>query len=84
MVRQLSQDSDRIVVIGHARKRQQERSITRRQIEVCLRSGAIEEGPFLNNHGNWQVTMRCYSAGEELVCVVAIDWPKELIIITTI
>jgi len=83
MIRQLATDSDRIVVVPHAKKRQIERSITRRQIEVCVRSGYIDEGPSLNEHGNWQVTMRCYSAGEELACVVAIDWPNRLIVITT-
>lgn len=83
MIRQLAADSAKIVVIPHAQKRQNERSITRPQIVTCLRCGAIEEGPFLNVHGNWQVTMRCYSAGEELACVVAIDWPNQVIVITT-
>lgn len=83
MIRGLAADSDRIVVISHAMKRQAERKITRRQIETCVRTGYIAEGPFLNDHNNWQVTMRCYSAGEELACVVAIDWPSQLIVITT-
>lgn len=31
---------------------------------------------------NWQVTMEAYSAGEELTCVVAIEWASRLLVIT--
>jgi len=83
MIRQLAEDSDRIVIVGHGRKRQRERKITRPQVEFCLRKGFIDEGPFLNEHGNWQSTMCCQHAGDELTVVVAIDWPSQLIVITT-
>jgi len=82
-IHELAADSDRIVVIQHGRQRQRERNITRKQIEECIRRGHIAEGPFLNDHGNWQVTMSAYSAGEELVCVVAIEWATRLLVITT-
>jgi Domain of unknown function (DUF4258) len=83
IIRELAADSDRIVVIAHARQRQKQRCITRRQVELCLRNGFIQEGPFMNHKGHWQVTMNSYSAGEQLACVVAIDWPNRLIVITT-
>jgi hypothetical protein len=83
MIRQLAEDSARIVIVSHGRKRQRERKITRPQIEFCLRKGFIDEGPFLNEHGNWQSTMCCQHAGDELTVVVAIDWPNQLIVITT-
>lgn len=83
MIRELAKDSANIVVVAHASKRQRQRSITRPQIERCVQAGYIDEGPFLNTHGNWQVTMCHYSAGEEVTVVVAIDWPKKLIVITT-
>jgi hypothetical protein len=65
-IREIAAVSANIVVISHAVKRQRQRKITRRQIETCLRSGYvdIDEGPFMNEHGNWQTTMRHYSAGE--------------------
>lgn len=83
MIRELAADSDNIVLITHAKKRIKQRSITRPQIETCVRRGFISEGPFLNDHGHWQVTLSCYAAGEELTVVVAIDWPSQLIVITT-
>mgnify|MGYP001547023163 FL=1 len=82
-IQELAADSDKIVVIQHGRQRQKERNITRKQIEECVRQGYIAEGPFLNAHGNWQVTIAAYSAGEELACVVAIEWATRLLIITT-
>jgi hypothetical protein len=81
-IRDLAADSNKIVVIAHGRQRQNERTITRRQIEECVRAGYIAEGPFLNDFGNWQVTMEAYSAGEELTCVVAIEWATRLLVIT--
>jgi hypothetical protein len=83
LIRQLAADSSNVVIISHAKKRQTQRKITRGQIETCVRAGYIDEGPFINTHGNWQLTMCHYSAGEEVSCVVAIDWPSKLIIITT-
>jgi len=83
MIKELAADSDKIVLVGHAKKRTKQRSITRPQIETCVRNGYISEGPFLNDHGHWQVTMSCYATGEELMVVVAIDWPSQLIVITT-
>lgn len=82
MIREIALDSDNIVIISHARKRGRQRKITRLQMEACVRKGTIQEGPFLNGHHNWQVTMYRHAAGEELTCVVAIDWPSKLIIIT--
>jgi hypothetical protein len=82
MLRELAADSDRIVVVAHGQKRGRQRGITRRQMELCVQKGVIIEGPFLNQHGNWQVTVQRRAAGEEVTCVVAIDWPKQAIIIT--
>ncbi|MBL9065545.1 MAG: DUF4258 domain-containing protein [Sphingopyxis sp.] len=82
-IRELAEDSDRIVVISHGKARGRQRGITRRQMELCVQKGVIIEGPFLNQHGNWQVTIQRRAAGEEVNCVVAIDWPNRLVIITT-
>ena len=82
MIRELALDSDRIVVIQHARARQKERKITRRQIELCVLRGVICEGPFMNMHGHWQVTLERRAAGEEISCAVAIEWATRLIVVT--
>jgi hypothetical protein len=82
VVRALAADTSRIVVVGHAKRRQRERGITRRQIELCLQRGTITEGPFPNQHGNWQVNMCRHAAGEEVICTVAIEWGARLVVIT--
>ncbi|MHB1104422.1 MAG: DUF4258 domain-containing protein [Devosia sp.] len=82
-IKELAADSGNIVIISHTAKRQKQRNITRLQIERCVQAGYIDEGPFMNDKGNWQVTMCHYSAGEEVTAVVAIDWPNKLIVITT-
>lgn len=78
-------DSLNIVVQQtHGRARQRSRRVSHAQIVKCVRLGTIQEGPFLNDKGNWQVTMFRHSAGEELACVVAIEEPNQLVVITII
>ncbi|UPT97270.1 DUF4258 domain-containing protein [Bradyrhizobium barranii subsp. apii] len=83
LIRMLAADSNNIVVIKHAKQRGAQRSITRPQIERCIQKGTITEGPFVNSHGNWQVNLSRFTAGEQITCVVAIDWPQRLIVVTT-
>ncbi len=82
VIREIAADSSRVILGKHASKRGRQRAINRRQIDVCLRRGLIEEGPFMNMHGHWQVTMCRRAAGDEIHCVVAIDWATRLIVIT--
>ncbi|WP_441258992.1 DUF4258 domain-containing protein [Bradyrhizobium sp. 521_C7_N1_3] len=83
LIRMLAGDSNNIVVIKHAQKRRVQRNITRPQIERCIQKGTITEGPFVNAQGNWQVNLSRFTAGEQITCVVAIDWPARLIVVTT-
>jgi Domain of unknown function (DUF4258) len=83
LVRMIAADSNNIVVITHARNRGAQRSITRVQIERCVRFGVITEGPFINGHGNWQMNLMRQTAGEEITCAVAIEWASRIIVITT-
>lgn len=83
MIAELSVDTEKIVIVPHGKTQAARRKITRRQIELCVQKGIITEGPFLNNFGNWQVTIQRTAAGEQITCVVAIDWPNQLIVITT-
>ncbi|KSV93973.1 DUF4258 domain-containing protein [Sinorhizobium sp. GL28] len=82
MIRKLAADTDNIVIIGHAQQRQKQRKVTRRQVELCVQRGTITEGPFLNQHGNWQVNLFRHAAGEEVTCTVAIEWASRLIVVT--
>lgn len=79
VIRDLAADSNNIVVLNHALRH----GVTRRQIETCARKGTIVEGPFLNARGNWQVTMQRHAAGEEIQCVIAIEWKTHIIAISS-
>jgi hypothetical protein len=81
-IREIGRDATRIVLLPHARERADERGVVTRQIVDCVRLGVIEEGPFLNARGNWQVTLRRRSAADQLACVVAIDWRTHLLVVT--
>jgi hypothetical protein len=80
-IRTLAADSNNIVVIPYGRKKAAIRKITRRQIELCVQKGMPTEGPFLNSHGHWQMNLYRHAAGEELTCVVAIDWATRILVI---
>lgn len=83
IIREIAADSENIVVIGYGQRRAKQRRITRRQIELCVQRGTITEGPFMNQHGNWQMNLYRHAAGEEITCVVAIEWATKLLVINT-
>lgn len=82
IIRSLATDSSNLVLVRHARQRQRERHVSLRQIQLCCLRGSLVEGPFMNAHGHWQVSLFRHAAGEHMTCAVAIDWPSQLIIIT--
>jgi len=82
MLQKLSADTANIALLPHGQKRAKSRMITRRQIELCIQKGVIIEGPFTNDHGNFQLTLQRAAAGEQITCVVAIDWPTRILVIT--
>ncbi len=82
LVKALAQDSKNVFVVAHAKQAQSKRKISRRQIMTCLQKGRVTEGPFRNIHGNWQVNVSRFAAGEEITCVVAIELDRQLIVIT--
>lgn len=81
IVRMLAANSVNIVIIPYGKRRAKQRKITRPQIEKCVRLGTIQEGPFLNSHGNWQFNLYRHAAGEQVTCVVAIDWVTRVLVI---
>lgn len=84
IVRRLAQDSKKVFVAPHAKKRQSDFGISRRQIMTCLAKGAITEGPFVNKYGNWQVNVSRLAAGEQVTCAVAIEWQTQLVVVTVL
>lgn len=81
IVHALASNSDNIVLIPYGKRRAKQRKIARRSIERCVQKGTICEGPFLNQHGNWQMNMCRHATGEEVTCVVAIEWAAKVIVI---
>ncbi len=48
-----------------------------------LRSGNITEGPYVAlKSGWWRFTMTGRSAGDEVSCVVEIEWKTKLLVVT--
>ena len=82
-IKRIAEDSGNIVLLSHGRMRSRQRRITRPQIEACISKGYVEEGPFVNSHGLWQVTMCRRVAGDEVRCVIAVDLPSKILVITT-
>lgn len=83
VIRALAMDSGNIVLIPYGEKRAKQRKVERRAIERCVQMGTVTEGPFLNQFGQWQVNLFRHAAGEELTCVVGIEWIKKVIVINT-
>jgi hypothetical protein len=48
---------------------------------ATFRDHALTEGPFLNHHGHWQMNLYRHVAGEEIACVVAIEWVARVLVI---
>ena len=82
IVRELATDADRVVPVQHARKRMKERGITITQIIRVVRAGFIDGEPWLDEHGNWRVTMIGNPAGAQVTVGVAIEWRTRLLVIT--
>jgi len=83
VVRLLAADTANIVVHPYGARRAKERRppITRRQIELCVQRGTIVEGPSLSPFGKWKMNFYRHAAGEQITCVVEIEWATKLLII---
>lgn len=82
-VRELASDGRNIVLVLHAKARGKQRAINRLMIERCLQKGMITEGPYVAlKTGNWRMNVSRRAAGEDMTCVVEIDWPNRLLVVT--
>jgi hypothetical protein len=76
LLREIAGDSGRVVILQHAKARMRERGITLPQVLEVLRKGSLAEPASLDIHGNWKVTVRCKTCGEDVTVAGAIDMTK--------
>lgn len=82
LLRDIAQDSGRVIFTQHARLRMRQRKVTAVQVLACLQHGIIGEPVALDVHGYWKLTVTRRVAGKDLNVAVAIDVPSRAIIIT--
>lgn len=63
----------KVVLTNHAKRRMRERKITRKDVLCCLRHGKIISGPVRSEEGNWEIKMSSLEAGEKVNVVAALD-----------
>lgn len=78
-IRALAETSANIVILEGPKRKAKLRGITRPQVESCIRKGTIDEGPFQNERGDWQVTLYRHAAGEEMKVVIILKDGKILV-----
>lgn len=77
-LREIATDtSEKVFFSSHATKRMKQRKISRTQVFCCLKHGQIDEGPYRNVHGAWQMRMSVKSAGEIIQVVAVLDYDDE-------
>jgi hypothetical protein len=69
-------------VARHLKRDHPERRISHAQIAACLTKGTVQTDPFVNSHGNFQAEVFRHIAGEPLTVVAAIEWEKQVIVVT--
>jgi hypothetical protein len=82
LLRDIAQDSGRVILTKHARLRMRQRKVTPVHVLACLRQGIVTEHVALDMHGNWKLTVSHRVAGKDLSVAVAIDVPNRAIVIT--
>lgn len=82
VLREIAQDSARVIFTDHAQKRMRKRKVSPMQVLTCLQRGIVSEPVALDVHGNWKLTVAHRVAGKDLNVAVAIDLPKRAIVIT--
>ncbi len=84
LIREIAADSAHINVLRpHGEARRKQRGVSYQDIARVLRVGRLTEGPYIAiKSGNWRMNVTGQSAGEELTCVVEIEWRESVLIVT--
>ncbi|WP_322094580.1 DUF4258 domain-containing protein [Paraburkholderia bannensis] len=72
LIRETAQDTARVFMSPHAKRRMRERKITPTQVYDCLRRGSVFE-PHTNSKGHWQCTLMRRSAGDDITVVAVLE-----------
>jgi len=82
-IRALMKANSKCVIFWpHANRKAKARSITQRQMLTCLEKGVVTEGPYLDAYGNWKLNITRMAAGQEITCVVIIEWSVRIFVHT--
>lgn len=73
LLKEIANDSSRVIFTKHAEKRMYSRKITRIQVLKCLTHGRIVKGPAPSIKGNMEMKMEVMSAGELIAVVAALE-----------
>ncbi len=84
LIKEIGENPDNIVPVGHAKKRMIQRKISITQIRRVVQAGYIDGDPWTDERGYWRLTMRAKTAGDEITVGIAIEWRTKLLIITVI
>lgn len=82
IIKEIAADPGRIVPVHHAKQRMVQRKISITQARRVVQAGFVDGEPWFDEHGNWRVTMRGMSAGEQLTVGLSIEWRTRLLIVT--
>ena len=77
LLREVSADSGRVVLLPHARQRMKQRHVTLPQVLDVLRKGVLVEPAALDMYGNWKVTVKGMSCGQSVAVAGAIEMQEE-------
>ena len=82
VIREVAEDTSRVVILDHAKRQMRKRRITRGQVYSCLRLGVITEDPALDMQNYWRCTMSRLAAGDEISAVVSFNSRDRVLVIT--
>ena len=86
LIRETAEDTARVFISPHAKKRMRERKITPTQIYDCLRRGSVTEPAHTNSKGHWQCILNRRSAGDDVnvAAVLERDEHGDWVIVVTV
>lgn len=76
-LREIAQDSHRVIITLHAKQRMRERRINTKQVFECLRTGQIAEPVHKTLQGDWKATLEYLYAGDLVRVVVALEQQED-------
>jgi len=72
IIREIAEDTARVMFSRHAKDRMKERGFTSRQVYACLRRGVIYEPVHQDVRGDHKCTLRHLCAGDDVRVAVAL------------